>query len=46
MKRASFKKATGMDFHTGLAEIEAHEASLDYKPPVSHYDSYAITITQ
>lgn len=38
VKRTSFIKAKDMDFQTGIAEVEAHERSLDYKPPASRYE--------
>ncbi|KAK7418733.1 hypothetical protein QQX98_003751 [Neonectria punicea] len=38
VKRTSFIKAEDMDFHTGLAEVEAHENHLTFKAPSSRYE--------
>ncbi|EXJ81796.1 hypothetical protein A1O1_07861 [Capronia coronata CBS 617.96] len=38
VKRTSFVKAVDMDFCTGLAEVEKHEASLSVKPPETRYE--------
>ncbi|CAM1504160.1 Fc.00g017510.m01.CDS01 [Cosmosporella sp. VM-42] len=38
VKRTSFIKAHEMDFKTGMAEVEAHEETLDMKPPASRYE--------
>jgi yeast amino acid transporter len=37
-KRAPFIKPENMDFQTGLAEVEAHERSLNYVKPSSRYE--------
>lgn len=39
-KRTRFIKPEDMDFVTGIAEVEAHEATLDYKPPASRYERF------
>ncbi|ETS86551.1 hypothetical protein PFICI_00379 [Pestalotiopsis fici W106-1] len=38
VKRAPFIKPENMDFQTGLAEVEAHERSLNYVKPSSRYE--------
>jgi len=38
VKRTSFVKAKDMDFHTGLREVEKHEASLVTKVPATRYE--------
>ncbi|KAK7417301.1 hypothetical protein QQZ08_011681 [Neonectria magnoliae] len=38
VKRTSFIKAEDMDFHTGLAEVEAHENQLTFKAPSPRYE--------
>ncbi|KUI70470.1 Proline-specific permease [Cytospora mali] len=38
LKKTSFIKPGDMDIQTGIAEVEAHERSLGYKPPASRYE--------
>lgn len=38
VKKTSIIKPEDMDFHTGIAEVEAHERSLDLKVPASRYE--------
>lgn len=40
VKRSPFIKPEDMDFQTGLAEVEAHERTLSYKPPMTRYDRF------
>lgn len=40
VKRTRFIKPEDMDFVTGIAEVEAHEATLEYKAPVSRYERF------
>lgn len=38
VKHTSIVKPEDMDFRTGLAEVEAHEAALVIKPPATRYE--------
>ncbi|EON99118.1 putative general amino acid permease protein [Phaeoacremonium minimum UCRPA7] len=40
VKRTSFIKPQDMDFQTGMAEVEAHEATLTVKGPVTRYERF------
>lgn len=42
VKKTSFIKPEDMDFHTGLAEVEAHENSLNFRAPASRYERYCL----
>lgn len=37
-KKTSIIKPEDMDFQTGIAEVEAHERSLEFKAPASRYE--------
>jgi amino acid transporter len=38
VKKTKFIRSEDMDFQTGLAEVEAHERSLNFKAPASRYE--------